>query len=101
VLLGRWARNSVLGKGGTPDGGREVVMEKPATDELGSKGLEAEVEVAPASRDTSDLCRTGGVDSGTGVSVGCAGVDTLDKSSLMSGSARGAIVFRCVVPSRG
>jgi hypothetical protein len=50
VVLLRRARNSALGKGGTRDGGGEAGMEKPTTDEAGSKGLE--VEAAPASQDS-------------------------------------------------
>ena len=59
-------------------------MEKPMTEEAESKGSEA--EAAPVSQDANDLFRTGGVDAGTGVVVG-AGVDALDKMSLLSGPA--------------
>ena len=41
-------------------------MEKPTTDEAGSKG--SEVEVAPASRDADEF-GTGGVNAATGASI--------------------------------
>jgi len=76
-MLLRRERNSGLGKGGTRDGGGEG-MEKPTTDEVGSKGLE--VEAAPGSQDVNDLSRTGGAGAGTSV------------DAVMSGTAHGATV---------
>jgi len=93
-MLLRRARNSGLGKGGTrDDGGGEEGMEKPMTDEIGSKGLE--MEAAPRSQDANVLFRTVGVDVGTSASVG-AGVD-----AVMFGSAHGVTISCCVVPSTG
>jgi hypothetical protein len=51
-------------------------MEKPTTDEAGSKGLE--VDAAPESQDSNDSIR-----------------------AVMSGSVHGATISRCVVPSGG
>jgi hypothetical protein len=91
--------NSALAEDVTRDGGGEAGMEKPTTDDAGNKGLE---EAAPASIDANDSPRTGGVDAGTGSSVGVGPVmDVVGKFSLISGSARGATISRCVVPSRG
>lgn len=75
-------------------------MEILTTEVTGSKG--SEVEAAPASQDVNDMFRTGGMDGGTGASVGVgAGVDTVDKISLMSGWGQSATIFCCAVPSRG
>jgi hypothetical protein len=64
-----------------PDGLEDVGgagMEILTTEVTGSKG--SEVEAAPASQDVNDMFRTGGMDGGTGASVGVgAGVDTVDK----------------------
>jgi hypothetical protein len=100
VVLLRRASDSALGNGETQDGGGEV-MEKPTMGETGSKGLK--VEAVPASQDSSDLIRTGGVDAGTGTSVGAgvgAGNDAVDKIFVMSGSVHGATISRFVLPSR-
>lgn len=86
-------------KGETRDGGRESGKAKPMTDEAGGKGLEMEMEVAPASENANDLVRTGGMDADTGAGVGAV-VDPVDKISLVSGSAHAATIS-CVVPSRG
>ena len=99
----RRVSSSALDKGGTRDGGRETGVEKPTTDDAGSKGLEA--QAAPVSRDANDLLRTGGVpvDAGTGGSIGAgADADVVDRNSLvMSCSAHNATISPCVVPSRG
>jgi hypothetical protein len=94
------ASNSASAEGVTRDGGGEAGMEKPMRDEAGSKGLGA--GTAPASEDANDSLRTVGMDAGTGAGVGVGpGVDTVDKTSPTFGSALGATVSRCVVPSRG
>jgi hypothetical protein len=93
VVLLRGARNSAPGKGGTRDGEGGAGMERPMTDEAGGEGLE---EAAPASRDASGLFRTDGVDAGTGASVGVGA----DVDAVMSGTAHGATISRCVVLSR-
>ena len=74
VTLLRRARDSALGNGGTRDGGGKAWMEKPTTDEAGSRGLE--VEAAPESQDSNDSIR-----------------------AVMSGSVHGATISRFVVPS--
>ena len=60
----------------TRDGGGEAWMEKPTTDEAGSRGLE--VEAAPESQDSNDSIR-----------------------AVLSDSVHGATISRCVVPSGG
>jgi hypothetical protein len=80
-VLVREGRSAGLGKGEIRDSG-EVGVEKLSTNE----------EAAPASEDANDLVRTGGVN-GTGV-------DAVDKPSLLSDSAPGAITSCCVVPSK-
>ena len=96
VALLRRVRDSALGNG-TRDGG-EAGMENPTVDETGSKGLG--VEAAPASQDSNDLIKTGGVEAGTGTSVG-AGMDAVDIFSVLSGSVHSAAISRCVFPSGG
>ena len=91
------ARSSALSEIGARNSGGEVGAEYPTTDEAGSKGLEA--EVAPASKDANGLFRTGGVDAGSGASVGV--LDAENKISLMSGSANGASISHCPVLSKG
>ena len=88
----RRARSSAFGKGETQDGGKKAGKEKPTTDEAGGKGLESEAASASQEIDVSFGAR--GVDSGTGpgVSVG-AGVDAVDRISLVSGSAHGGLVW--------
>lgn len=90
----------VMGKGGTWDGGVEAGMVKPTAEAAESKGWEA--RAAPESREVNDLFRTGGLDAGTGASVdvGAGMDDAVDKISPMTGSAHGATISRCVVPSR-
>jgi hypothetical protein len=78
----RRARISAFGRDGTRDGGREPGMEELTTDKAGSKGLEA--AESAASQDADDLLRTGGVDSGTGASVG-GSMDAVDRISVPSG----------------
>jgi len=70
-------------------------MEEPTTDEVGGKGFE--VAAAPAPQDANDLFRAGGVDAGTGASVSVRA----DVDAVRSGSAHGATISCCVVPSRG
>lgn len=95
-MLLRREMESALGEGGTWDGGGETGMERPTTDEGGSKEWEAEAK--PSSRDSNELFRTGD-GSGAGASVGLgAGVDAVDKNSL---TAHNGTIFRCVTPSRG
>ena len=92
VVPSKRARDSAFGKGETRDGGGEAGTEKPTTDEAGSKELDA--EAAPASQDVDDSFRTGGINSGTGDGVGvCAGVDAVDRISLVSRSAHGTTIF--------
>ena len=60
------------------------------------------VEAAPASQDADVMCRTGGVNAGTGATVNVgAGMDKAVKDSLMSGFASGATISCSVVPFRG
>jgi hypothetical protein len=100
VVLLKRAKNSALVKSGTWGSGEEVGMEKPRTGEANDKELV--VETAPALQDVDDLFRTGGVDGGTGASVGVSvGVDAVNKVFLMSGFANGVAKSRCVVPSGG
>ncbi|KAH9995065.1 hypothetical protein BJV77DRAFT_992319 [Russula vinacea] len=73
---------------------REGVVLLRKTDEAGSKGLE--VGAAPASQDSNDLIKTGGVEAGTGTSKDAVGI-----FSVMSGSVHGAAISRCVFPSGG
>jgi hypothetical protein len=82
----RNVRSSANGRGGTRDG--EAGTEEPTTEEARSKKLEVEVEAVSVSHDTDDPFRTGGVDSGADTSV-CAGVDAVDRISVLSGSAHG------------
>ena len=83
ILPLRRARDSAFGKGG------ELGTEKPTTDkESGELGA----EVASASHDVDN---SGGVNPGTGASAGvgagAAGMDAVDKISLVSGFAHDAI----------
>ena len=101
VALPRRVADSALGNGGTRDGGGEAGMEKPTMDEAGGKG--SKVEAAPASQDSNELIKTGGVDAGTGTSVrvgASVGKDAVDKISMTSGSVHGTTISCCVVPSR-
>ena len=80
-------------------------MEKPTSllptlDEAESKGLE--VVAAPVLQDANDLLRTGVGDSAIGASVIVrADLDAVERISLLSGSARGAIISPSGVPSGG
>ena len=96
----RRERNSAFGKGETRDGGEEAGKERPTMDEAGGKGLES--EAASASQEIDVSFGTRSVDSGTGpgVSVG-AGVDAVDRISLVSGSAHGITTSLSVVSSSG
>ena len=94
-------RKSASGTGETRDGGREAGTERRTMDEEESKGLEVEMEATSASQDVNDVFRIGGVDAGTGASVGVgAGMDAVDWISLMSDSAHGTTISCCVLPSR-
>ena len=67
-------------------------MENLTTDEAGSRG--SEVEAATTSQDVDDLFRTGCGDAAS-VGVG-AGVETVDRFSLISGLVYGVNIFCCV-----
>ena len=74
-------------------------MEKLATDEAGSKGLE--VEAAPASQDVNGLFRMSVSDAGTGANVGVStSVDACDKISLES-AATGGMSCRAAATASG
>ena len=92
------ARNPAFGKGRKRDGGEVAETEKSTTDEAGGRRLEA--EAASASQEIDDPIGTHGVDSetGSGVSVG-AGVDAVDRTLVVLGSAHGVSTFSSVVPS--
>lgn len=60
-----------------------------------------EAEASPASEDADGSFKTGGVDAGTGTSVGVgSGVDDVDKVSPMSDSPNGTTISFCAVSSR-
>jgi hypothetical protein len=73
---------------------------KSTTGGVGSK--EPEVAAALVSWGANVMIRTGGVDAGTGANVNAgAGMDTVDKLCLTSGSPHCATTSCCSFPSRG
>jgi hypothetical protein len=68
---------SVLREDRTWDGERETGLENSRTTEVAVR-KELDAEAAPELQDSNRVLGTGGVDVGTGTSVG-VGVDTVDK----------------------
>lgn len=90
----------VICNGESRDGGREPGIEMPTMDGAGNKVLE--VEARPASKDTNDLFRVGGVDASMGADIDVgAGVGPVDEISLTSGAAHGATTSCRLLHSRG
>jgi hypothetical protein len=85
VVLLRRARSSGFTENGTREGGGEAGMEKPTMDIAGGPVLEVEVEAIPASEDANDMSGTGGMDAGSGASVGVLDTvkDVVNKISLI------------------